>query len=311
MARTDTVGPTVADSPDSSLDHDVLVVGGGAAGLSAATFLARYGLNTVVLARGTSAIRQCASLENFPGFPIGITPDRFLALGRTQVEYEGGTVHEEAVDRVERIEIEERPTDAGGDAPGIGGFRVESHEDDYQVRYVLAATAYDGDMFETFIDEIETGEEYGMVDSAAGRTAVDGLYAAGWLTTETVHQAVVSAGHGAQAAISLIRDDIAARYWPAVADHYVDWVVHDGRYAGDEEWDEHTREWFEDEVLVEGVDDALAESALDHLKSEFLDRQIDADEQKRRDLAGQRALLEQLDDDVVNEYAANLDTTDD
>jgi NADPH-dependent 2,4-dienoyl-CoA reductase/sulfur reductase-like enzyme len=311
MARTDTVGPTVADSTDATLDHDVLVVGGGTAGLSAATFLARYGLNTLVLARGKSAIQQCASLENFLGFPVGITPERFLALGRKQVEYEGGTVREETVERVERTDIQERPTASGGETPDVGGYRVESNERSYRVRYVLAATAYDGDMFKSFIEGIETDGEFGMVDSESGRTALDGLYAAGWMTTETVHQAIVNAGHGAEAAVSLIRDDIAARYWPAVADHYVDWVVQEGRYAGDEEWDEHTREWFEDEILVDDVDTDLAESALSHLRAEFLDRQIDAEERKRRDRAGQRALLEHMDDDVINEYAAGLNTTDD
>ncbi|WP_143420522.1 FAD-binding protein [Halorubrum sp. Ib24] len=311
MARTDTIGPTGADSPDSTLDHDVLVVGGGAAGLSAATFLARYGLNTLVLARGKSAIQQCAVLENFLGFPVGITPDRFLELGRTQVEYEGGTVREEPVERVERVDIEEPPTDAGGEPLDSNGFEIESDDGDYRVRYVLAATAYDGEMFEPFIEEIETDEAFGMVDSENGRTPVDGLYAAGWMTTETVHQAIVSAGHGAHAALSLIRDDIAARYWPAVADHYVDWVVHDGRYAGDEAWDDHTREWFENEILVDDVDSGLADAALEHLKSEFLDRQIGTDERARRDRDGQRALLETMDDDVVSEYAASLDTTDD
>ena len=94
MARTDTVGRTLATDPDSPVDHDVLVIGGGAAGLSAATFLARYGFDTLVLARGKSAIGQCAHLENYLGFPAGITPEQFLALGRTQVEHEGGTVAE-------------------------------------------------------------------------------------------------------------------------------------------------------------------------------------------------------------------------
>lgn len=311
MARTDTVGPTAGRAPDSSVDYDVLVVGGGAAGLSAATFLARYGLETLVLARGKSAIHQCASLENFLGFPVGIAPERFLALGRVQVETEGGTVREEAVERVERSATPERPADADGDDPGIGGFRVRSDDGNYRVRYVLAATAYDGEVFEPLNDKLETSAEFGTVDTDAGRTTVEGLYAAGWMTTETVHQAIVSAGHGAEAAVSLIRDDLAARYWPAVADHYVDWVVREGRYAGDEEWEAHTREWFEDEVLADGVDDALAASALNHLRSEFLDRQIDADEQERRDRAGQRALLERLDDEVVTEYADALHGADD
>jgi len=307
--------------PDSSVDHDVLVVGGGAAGLSAATFLARYGFDTLVLARGTSAIGQCAHLENYLGFPAGITPERFLTLGRTQVEHEGGTVREELVERVERVDLGDRQTDADGETPDSrsstdtdgetpdsGGFSVESDNGTYDVRYVLAATAYDGDMFEPFADELETDDEHGMVDSDDGRTPIDGLYAAGWMTTETVHQAIVSAGHGAQAAISLIRDDLAAQFWPAVADHYVDWVVHEGRYGGDD-WEEHTREWFEDDVLVDGVDDDLAEAALAHLRSEFRAREIDADERERRDHEGQRRLLDKLDDDVIREYADTIATT--
>lgn len=306
MAGTDTVGPTLADHPDSPVDRDVVVVGGGAAGLSAAVFLARYGFDTLVLARGKSAIRQCACLENYLGFPVGITPERFLALGRAQVEYEGGTCQETAVERVEPVDIDEVQTDAGGDPPGRGGFRVETDAGDYRTRYVLAATAYDGDLFEPVADAVETDDQFGMVESDAGRTPVEGLYAAGWMTTETVHQAVVNAGHGARAAVSLVRDDLAARYWPAVADHYVDWVVHDGRYGG-EDWTEHTREWFESEVRVDGVDDDLAEAALAHLRSEFLAREIDDAELARRDRAGQRRLLEQLDEDVVRSYAADLD----
>jgi len=305
MARTDTVGATLAADPDSPVGYDVLVIGGGAAGLSAATFLTRYGLETLVLARGKSAIGQCACLENYLGFPVGITPERFLALGRTQVAHEGGTVREELVERVERVALNERATEAGGDRPKMGGFRVESDERTYRVRYVLAATAYDGDLFGPLADEIETDAEHGMVDTEAGRTPVDGLYAAGWMTAETVHQAIVGAGHGARGAVALVRDDIAARYWPAVADQYVDWVVHEGRYGGDG-WDDHTREWFADEIREPGVDEALATDALAHLKSEFLDREIDADERARRDRAGQRQLLDHLDDDVIRDYAASL-----
>jgi NADPH-dependent 2,4-dienoyl-CoA reductase/sulfur reductase-like enzyme len=302
MTPTPTGGPSAESN--SPADHDVLVVGSGTAGLSAATSLARYGFDTLVLGRGASAIRQCACLENYLGFPAGITPDRFLALGRTQVEHEGGTVREESVECVERIGPDRQPSDPDGTDPAHR-FRVESNEGTYRVRYVLAATAYDGEMFGDLADEVDTDTEYGRVDSEAGRTAVDGLYAAGWMTTETVHQAIVNAGHGARVAVALIRDDLAARYWPAVAEEYVDWVVPDGRYGG-EDWEEHTREWFEETVLVDEVDDELADAALDHLRSAFRAREIDLAERERRDREGQRRLLEQFDDDVIREYARSL-----
>ena len=58
-----------------AVDCDVMIVGAGAAGLTAGTFSARYGLRTVVLEHmmaGTQII-NAEKIENFPGFPDGIT----------------------------------------------------------------------------------------------------------------------------------------------------------------------------------------------------------------------------------------------
>lgn len=305
MARADSISETLASAADSDVDYDVIIVGGGAAGLSAATFLVRYGLDTLVLARGKSAIHQCAHLENYLGFPGGISPERFLTLGRAQVEHEAGTVREELVESVQRATLpthEVAGVDANGRDPDRGGFRVESDEGEYLTRYVLPATAYDGDMLEPFMDEIETEDEYGFVDSDGGRTAVEGLYTAGWMTDEPPHQVLASAGHGARAAISLVRDDLSARYWSELGEIYQDWVVAEDRYAGDEEWYEDTREWFEEEVLVEGVDDDLAEAGFEHLSGEFLNWCLPEDERVRRDRKGQQLLLEGLDDDIIREH---------
>lgn len=309
MARADTVGETLGSVATSDVDHDIVVVGGGAAGLSAAVFLARYGLDTLVLARGQSAIRQCAHLENYLGFPGGISPERFLSLGRTQVEHEGGTVREELVTSVERSPLPSQET-AGVDThsrdPDRGGFRVESDDGEYITRYVLTATAYDGDMLAPLTEEIETEDEHGFIDSEAGRTSVEGLYAAGWMADETCHQVSTTAGHGGRVAISLARDDLSARYWPELAEIYQDWVVAEDRYAGDEQWYEDTREWFEENVLVEGLDDDIAEAGFEQLCGEFLDRCLDEDEHDERDEEGQWLLLQRLDDAVVREYANSL-----
>ena len=55
-------------------DYDVLVVGGGLAGLTAGMFGARYGLKTGLIEQmmGGAQIINIEKIENFPGFPQGI-----------------------------------------------------------------------------------------------------------------------------------------------------------------------------------------------------------------------------------------------
>jgi thioredoxin reductase (NADPH) len=56
-------------------EYDVLVIGGGLAGMTAALFAARRGLRTALLERlvGGAGIINVERIENFPGFPRGIS----------------------------------------------------------------------------------------------------------------------------------------------------------------------------------------------------------------------------------------------
>lgn len=73
-------------------------------------------------------------------------------------------------------------------------------------------------------------------------------------------------------------------------------------------WDEHVDEWFDDEILPadHNLDEAAIEAARADLKGGFLGRCIDGEERQRRDRAGQRQLLEHLDDDLIREYTETL-----
>jgi len=268
--------------------HDVVVVGGGAAGLAAAVYTARAGLETVVFARGRSAIHQCAHLENYLGFPGGVSPDRFLALGRTHAEHEGATVHEERVESVEQ----------DGDD---GVFTVVTAERTVGAERVVAASVYDGEHLDGFGADPTAGEGPFVDADEMGRTAVEGPYATGRMAG-VPHQALVCAGHGARTGLAAARDALCDRFWDAYADRYVDWVVHEGRYGG-EGWDEHVDEWFDEELLPDAPDDPeLVAEARETITAEFLGRQVDDDERERRDREGQHLLLERLDDDVIREY---------
>jgi glycine/D-amino acid oxidase-like deaminating enzyme len=277
------------------VDHDVAVVGGGAAGLAAAVFTARYGLDTAVFDGGKAAITQCAHIENYLGFPGGISPDRFLALGRAHATHEGAMVLDERVTAIDRHDT--------------GGFRVETTGREVVADRVIVAAAYDGEVLAPLADALPEPDPF--VPTEAGRTNVAGLYVAGWMSDETVHQVGVNAGHGARVGLALARDDMSERYWPAVGERYVDWVVHDGRYGGDD-WDEHVEDWFDREMRPEdgSVDRSRLEAACEDLKGEFLGRCVDEEERAERERRGQRLLLEQLDDDVISEYARTVQSED-
>ena len=185
-----TDGPT--DSRAGRTDsRDAVVVGGGVAGLSAAVFTARQGLDTLVVDEGESILRRNAHLENFPGFPLGVNARRLLDLLGEQAETAGADRLDARVTRVAAIE--------GSDD---ARFAVETADDDrVRTRYVVAATK----------------NEVGYLDG------VDGLYAAGRLA-EKPHQAAVCAGHGAEVAVTLLEDDDAPFYhdWVAPEGYFTD-----------------------------------------------------------------------------------------
>lgn len=56
-------------------EYDVLIVGGGLAGLTAGMYAARYGLHTAIIEQmmGGAQIINLEKIENFPGFPEGIS----------------------------------------------------------------------------------------------------------------------------------------------------------------------------------------------------------------------------------------------
>ncbi|WP_224332245.1 FAD-dependent oxidoreductase [Haloprofundus halobius] len=218
--------------------HDVLVVGGGVAGLSAATFTARAGLDTVVVDDGNSIVKRNAHLENVPGFPAGVNSRLFCEMQRGQARRSGSTFVDGRVTGLRRVDDGFRATVDGDDDVG----ELES-------RYVVAASWSDTGYLDGLgVDLRVAGSKTYIGDDGLGRTNVEGLYAAGRLT-ERYHQAVVAAGHGAQTAITLVHD--------SETPFYNDWVAPEGYFTdrgrevppGCEEIDEAERRRREAESL--------------------------------------------------------------
>jgi thioredoxin reductase len=82
-------------------DYDVVVIGGGAAGLSAALVLSRARRNVLVVDSGTPRNAPAAHMHGFLSRD-GVSPSELLAIGRDEVTGYGGTVLNGAVTQLVR-----------------------------------------------------------------------------------------------------------------------------------------------------------------------------------------------------------------
>jgi len=110
--------------PSSDM-HEVIVIGGGPAGLTAAIYLARFRRAVLVIDEGTARARWIPKSHNILGFPEGIGGRALLAQLRTHAEQYGASIR---YDRVEMITPEEQ------------GFAVQVASDTLHSRCVVLAT---------------------------------------------------------------------------------------------------------------------------------------------------------------------------
>ena len=84
-------------------EFDLIVIGAGAAGLTAAMFAGRYGLKVVVVEQlgAGGQIINAERIENFPGFPDGLAGHELGPLLHQQAEAAGA---EFVLDTVEKLE---------------------------------------------------------------------------------------------------------------------------------------------------------------------------------------------------------------
>lgn len=82
--------------------HDCLIVGAGPAGLTAATYLARFHRDIVVVDAGHSRARWIPASHNCPGFPFGVAGNELLARFRTHAEEYDVRIEDGRIDRLER-----------------------------------------------------------------------------------------------------------------------------------------------------------------------------------------------------------------
>ncbi len=180
---------------DPTTIYEVVVIGGGPAGLSAALFLARADLRVLVLDRGRSQVAGVSHLSNYPGLPEAPSGAELLARMRSQLMRSGGTYREGFVQTVR-------------DEGGVFVLHDQA-EQAYSAEHLLLATHKEP----TLVDLLGLEREGAFIHTdERGRTSYPRVYAAGVARGRIPGHAVVSAGDGAWVALALVGDLRGERY---------------------------------------------------------------------------------------------------
>jgi len=110
--------------------YDVIVIGSGPAGLTAAIYATRANLRTLVIAGQVAGgqLMITSDVENYPGFPNGILGPELMELWRKQAE----RFHAEFVDdNATKVDLKHSP------------LKVWVNDDLYETRTVVVATGAD------------------------------------------------------------------------------------------------------------------------------------------------------------------------
>lgn len=116
-----------ADTQGAGQVHDVIIIGSGPAGYTAAVYAARAELNPVVFegVEYGGLLMQTTEVENFPGFQKGIMGPDLMEEMRAQAERFGADLRQEEVEKV----------DLSGEIK-----KVWVYGEEYQARAVILAT---------------------------------------------------------------------------------------------------------------------------------------------------------------------------
>jgi thioredoxin reductase len=164
---------------------DVIVIGDGPAGLSAALFLAKNNVSVTVFGQDKTLLHK-AMLYNYLGIPE-MTGSEFVRRARKQVEGFGAQLRQAEVTAAEKTP---------------SGFAVTTADGQrHQSQYLILATGPRPPLAQSL--GLTKGKDE-VVAERNGRTSVERLYAVGWSARTRKIQAIISAGDGAAAALDIL-----------------------------------------------------------------------------------------------------------
>jgi len=115
---------------------DVIVIGAGPAGISAAIYAKRANLNVLVLYSGISNLEKATKIDNYYGFPNGITGKALFENGIIQAKNLGIDVRNEEVVSIS-LEISELEKETDEQ---VNIFNVKTTNSNYTSKTIIIAT---------------------------------------------------------------------------------------------------------------------------------------------------------------------------
>ncbi len=105
--------------------YDCIIIGKGPAGISAAIYISRSNLRTLVIGKEDTALNKAKSIENYYGFEDSISGEQLFKNGINQVEKQNVEIKNDEV-----IDIEY----------GNGTYIVKTVNNEYETRTIVLAT---------------------------------------------------------------------------------------------------------------------------------------------------------------------------
>lgn len=178
--------------------YDVIIIGGGTAGGSAAIFAAKAGKKTLVLDSNQSMTKRAWMLNHY-GIKEIAGPD-LIRIGLEQAASFGAEIKEAKVTNITTSD---------------NVLRVHTEEGEYEAQHVVLATGATTELAGNIGLELKEGREPRIKTviavNADGRTSQANIWAAGTAAGTSVHT-IITSGDGAKVAINVISEINGERY---------------------------------------------------------------------------------------------------